>query len=498
MNDQKNKSSYTTLSAAPVNLKSDQPQPQQIAEAPPDNTKRWLILSALVLVLALVFVAFILPALIGVPESVNQSATTLHSNNSPTSLYQRELASKYRQNAQKVIHQVADMHVALEKLNVLRWAKKDFAVAKAQAKVGDSLFRQQSYKESVEAYKDALAQMQKLWDRWPTFWRDALNAAEASLAAGNPAKAKQQVQELLRIDPANKVAENLAERISARFQILTLLAEGKALLANNQLSQAVAKLQQATKLDPKFETAHQALAEALLALQDRAFRAAMSKALVAMSEKRFADAAEAFLEADRLQSSPESQAGLQDSKNRLLIEKLQPLRRQAEQAEKAENWTQAVSIYTQMLELEASTGIAEQLKRSKERLKLDQTITAWLADTNALSDNSKRQGRQQVLQLLTQIEPKGERLQSQLGQLRTALKLALQPIKLILTSDDSTTVKLYRVGNYKPFQQLEIQLKPGEYTALGTRRGYRDVIHNFTLQPGLSSFKLDVRCEERI
>ena len=497
MNDQKNKSPYTTLSAVPVNLKAEQPQAQQTTEISPDNSRRWLILSALILILALAFVGFILPTLIGIPEATDLS-TAPRPNSPPTSLYQRELASKYRQNAQEVIPQIADMHVELEKLNVLQWATEDFIAAKAQAKVGDTLFRQQNYKASIGAYQDALVQMQKLRDRWPIFLRNALNATEASLAAGSLAEAKQQIQELLKIAPANQAAGNLKERVEARFQILALLAESKALLANNQLSQAVAKLQQAIQLDPAFATTQKALEEVRLALHNKAFRVAMSKALVAMNESRFDDAVMAFTEANRLQPSPESQARLRDAKRRLLIEKLRPLKQRVEQAEKAENWTQAVSTYTQMLELEASPDIAGQLKRSKNRLTLDKKITAWLADTNILNDNSERQSAQRVLKLLAQIEPKGVRLQSQLEQLKTALKLAVQPIKLILTSGGSTAVRLYRVDSYKPFQQLELSLKPGEYTALGTRRGYRDVIHKFTLRPGTSPFQLDIRCEEQI
>ena len=53
-----------------------------------------------------------------------------------------------------------------------------------------------------------------------------------------------------------------------------------------------------------------------------------------------------------------------------------------------------------------------------------------------------------------------------------------------LTSDELTTVTLYRVGALGAFASHDVELRPGTYTAIGSRDGYRDVRQTFTVRPG--------------
>ncbi len=59
--------------------------------------------------------------------------------------------------------------------------------------------------------------------------------------------------------------------------------------------------------------------------------------------------------------------------------------------------------------------------------------------------------------------------------------LASKPIAVRLTSDQLTTVTLYRVGDLGAFASKEVELRPGTYTVIGSRDGYRDVRQTFTV-----------------
>ena len=48
------------------------------------------------------------------------------------------------------------------------------------------------------------------------------------------------------------------------------------------------------------------------------------------------------------------------------------------------------------------------------------------------------------------------------------------------------------------FQQRELQLRPGTYTAVGNRVGYRDVREQFTIEPGETSLTVTIACTEAI
>ena len=57
---------------------------------------------------------------------------------------------------------------------------------------------------------------------------------------------------------------------------------------------------------------------------------------------------------------------------------------------------------------------------------------------------------------------------------------------------------VYKVGKLGRFQSRELNLRPGNYTAVGTRNGFRDVHHRFSVVAGKKSLSVIVRCEEKI
>jgi hypothetical protein len=67
-----------------------------------------------------------------------------------------------------------------------------------------------------------------------------------------------------------------------------------------------------------------------------------------------------------------------------------------------------------------------------------------------------------------------------------------------LTSDELTTVTLYRVGTLGAFSSRDVELRPGTYTVIGSRDGYRDVRETFTVRPGGSLPPINVICLEPI
>jgi hypothetical protein len=67
-----------------------------------------------------------------------------------------------------------------------------------------------------------------------------------------------------------------------------------------------------------------------------------------------------------------------------------------------------------------------------------------------------------------------------------------------LVSDNATEVTVYRVGELGTFAARELELKPGRYTAVGSRRGFRDVRETFTVLPGRENGPVTVVCVESI
>ena len=77
------------------------------------------------------------------------------------------------------------------------------------------------------------------------------------------------------------------------------------------------------------------------------------------------------------------------------------------------------------------------------------------------------------------------------------LQVAATPVRVRLESDNLTRVTVYKVGALGAFEQHELKLRPGKYTVVGSRKGYRDVRRELVVVPGEES-TLVVRCEEKI
>jgi len=67
-----------------------------------------------------------------------------------------------------------------------------------------------------------------------------------------------------------------------------------------------------------------------------------------------------------------------------------------------------------------------------------------------------------------------------------------------LNSDGLTNVQIYHVGRLGQFISQQLDLRPGTYTVVGSRPGYRDVRQTLTVKPGQAQLALDIRCEESV
>ena len=95
-------------------------------------------------------------------------------------------------------------------------------------------------------------------------------------------------------------------------------------------------------------------------------------------------------------------------------------------------------------------------------------------------------------------ETRLERLEEQIDDLDRLVVLASTPVTVEFHSDELTSVTVFRVGPLGSFAVIEVELRPGNYTALGSRNGYRDVRATFTVLPGRELAPVDVRCVEPI
>ena len=76
--------------------------------------------------------------------------------------------------------------------------------------------------------------------------------------------------------------------------------------------------------------------------------------------------------------------------------------------------------------------------------------------------------------------------------------LARTPVKISVESDDQTEVAVYKVGKLGRFTLKELNLRPGTYTFLGTRNGYKDILRKIEVKAGEKEMRVTMICREKI
>jgi hypothetical protein len=167
--------------------------------------------------------------------------------------------------------------------------------------------------------------------------------------------------------------------------------------------------------------------------------------------------------------------------------------------ERRELWLEAIAQYEAALQTDATLEYAiEGLARSRARRDLEVKILNLLENPRLLFDDAVLNDAQSLRAEAARIDPRGAQLAQQLADLDRLIAAATAPLPVQLVSDGLTNVTVYRVGTLGTFTATQIDLRPGNYTAVGSRNGYRDVRKSFTVLPGRELDPVDVICVEPI
>lgn len=91
------------------------------------------------------------------------------------------------------------------------------------------------------------------------------------------------------------------------------------------------------------------------------------------------------------------------------------------------------------------------------------------------------------------------RLSSRLDELKALQVVLNQPRPVLISSDGVTEVTVNRYGSLGAFVNQSLMLRPGRYTAVGTRTGFRDVRESFIVPAtDEAPVRLEVRCKEPV
>lgn len=233
--------------------------------------------------------------------------------------------------------------------------------------------------------------------------------------------------------------------------------------------------------------------------EDLAFKRYISEGLRAFRNKDYVTAKTALEKAQALRPySTEVKQKLvlvNDAiKQQQTDEKLQAART----AETKEQWDKAIKAYNKVLQAAPSLQAAVDGKNRAEKYQKYMKFTQfYLNKPEALHSDKNLAKVKRFLKQAPSISPKGPKLASQIEKLNQLVQKIQIPVAVTIESDKNTEVEIYRVGKLGRFNTKELTLRPGNYTVVGWRNGYKDVRKKISVEPG-KPLTATIICTEKI
>ena len=430
------------------------------------------------------------------PQSNAVNGDNLGEERSPFAEAQQQ---KLRKLAQDALQIVLEAQESLQEFSVESWAAEAYAAALLIANTGDEAYRERQFVDAAAAYQEAATALAVLEDSIPERAQKARSETLAAIESGNSLAAQNGYEVLALLEPVDPELPRLLERIATIPEVGAALEIAAKSADMGDTAAAVKAALDAKATDPEHQRVAQLLAQYQEADALARFRAAMSAGYAALDAENFNEARAFFAKAGKIRpgaSEPQSaQAELAAAKT---AAKLRQLANTGKAQERDEAWADAVATYEEALSIDSTLIYARDgLKQAAPRAELAAALTAVLEDPERLVNTRALGAAEAVLADATAIAPRGPVLEAQIVELQKLLLWAKTPVAVTFTSDNQTDVTLLRVKRLGSFATSELTLRPGRYTALGVRNGFRDVRINFDITPD-SRTDVDVRCLEAI
>lgn len=389
---------------------------------------------------------------------------------------------------------------ALDTFGGKEWGGNLYVKMTQATQEADALFMNKDYVSASRKYVEALSIVNRLTLQSNDALDRLLEEGRQAMSEGNGKRAVHKFNVALMIDPGNELARLSLDRARKIESVTRLIESGMRNENQGNLPFALTDYREALELDPQSETARIAFNRVKGLIAQDEFQQLMSSGFTALHNKAHEAARVAFLKAKSFKpNSSEVRDALAQVDQAIRLARIETLREKALAAEKLEEWDLALEAYLSVLKIDNAIQFAIQGKaESLERIRIDKNLEFYLEKPAVLESDRHLDNAVLLLEEGLKIEPKGPRMTEQIEKLDRLVKIAKTPVRITLESDNLTEVAVYKVGRLGKFQTRNLDLRPGTYTVVGTRDGYKDVRLTMVVKAGGKNLRVALKCEERI
>ena len=298
------------------------------------------------------------------------------------------------------------------------------------------------------------------------------------------------------IFPDSESALNGLSRAGVLEDVLKIKEEVELLMKINSFDDALLLLQKASNLDDKNEEIISLKLKLEKLTLERDLRLFIEKGYLSLEKKDFSSSRSAFKEAIKIDRySTAAISGLRAVDEGEKKEKIKLGRIKAEDYFKIEDFQNASTTYSSLLQLDKNLGFAlTGLDKVKTYIKLESQLDRYLQSPKRVSSKAVFEEAKELYVLLSQYTL-GKRLTSKYNDLQGLLNQYSIPLTIQLTSDNRTQISIKNGKDLGKFFEKDIEMFAGSYTFIGKRKGYVTIRKEIELMEGGSLFLV---CKEKL
>ena len=283
-------------------------------------------------------------------------------------------------------------------------------------------------------------------------------------------------------------------------RVLEMTQKGQIEFDIGNYELAIQSFEDALSIDSNWEPAKNGLNRSKKSFEEEIFQESISKGYQYLNEENFEEAEGLFNQSLLIRpNSQEAKQALDELNLKRIASLTKSLKYKGLIAEVNEEWKQAKGFYEDILVIDPNIEeVKESLSRVESRILLASEMKSIITRSDSYNDNKVLGQAQAILDTARSIERIGPKLQESIQKLDALIQVALIPIDVIFESDELTEVTIFKVDQMGTFLQRIVSLRPGIYTARGSRRGFKDETIRFRVSPNQQNQRIRIVCNKKI
>ena len=406
-----------------------------------------------------------------------------------------------KEKAEKAFEAFLKLKKEIQEKGVAEWGGKEYEEMMNLSREADERFMHHVFPDAAEKYAQAGRKATELAATTQAVFQRLIDEGLKAIEEGDSNIAQKKFRTALLIEPFSDPAQRNLERAETLDAVNRLVESGNTHEKNGRFAFAHTDYREALKLDPESKAAQKALNRVKERIEGQEFQKLMSDGLTAYHDGRYQSARTRLLRAKSFRpDSREVQNALLQVDEAIRLAKIENLLQKAITAEQAEDWENALKSYLAVLKIDPNISFSVQgKKRALKHIRVAKRMRFFLEKPDAMmASNPQLENAILVIEEAESLLPRGPRLSQQLDELKALVDAARTPVTVMIESDNLTEIAVYKVGKLGRFTTRELWLRPGSYTVVGSRDGYKDVRQKIIVKPRQKALRVTVICRDRV